>query len=413
MDGHERYEDQEETLLKQFLQRNPEEAVRWVLFEAKTLRHPNVDVERTNLYRIARAFGSRPFDEQQRLAQSCVSGFIDAPEHVRNEVADNIAEIVRNSLEAVREDKDNPTMSPRGNEEFPPLLANFLKVVDGAGFYQKEIPDQQRLMKVCLQAAVRTGPAGAPPMRELAEVICKVYTNLRVQERQQLSKTVMAPRLFGGEGNLWIVERALAPQGYAEMSNKILGVERSARFRWWAYLMVPLVQIGLCFGLKPCQEVPMRYWLGADAVLWLLALVTAWLAYRWGCPAFRELLIIMTGAGTASPGSGNLLGPLWPAIIMAILCVIFLFTGSLAAFLATIYLVVAIYEDCAVVTTSVCGIFILMRHCTTSVLGFHVAWLVQEICFVMRKLVNPHVPDSPRKSHSPAEKGYGSMGQAA
>mmetsp|Transcript_93721 Transcript_93721/g.244126 ORF Transcript_93721/g.244126 Transcript_93721/m.244126 type:complete len:92 (+) Transcript_93721:965-1240(+) len=89
---------------------------------------------------------------------------------------------------------------------------------------------------------------------------------------------------------------------------------------------------------------------------------------------------------------------------MAILCCLFLTTGSVAAFVANVYLVMAVFEDCSVPTVSVCAAFILLRHVATSVVLFQTAWVVQEVCFVMRKLVNPSLADSPKTSYGAADE---------
>jgi hypothetical protein len=396
-------EDPGGALLQDLRQRSPEETGRYVLLQAKFLRQPGLDVTQTDLYKVAAFFRTLPSDEQKQLICTAVAGFVTMPDGVRKEMAAVACELVRDCLSAVREGGAEPTGSPRDNEHFPPMLANTLKVIEGGGFYDLELDDQQLLIREATQVAVSAGPADGPPMRELMEFACEVHAGLNGRERKQLSKTVAAPRMLG-EGQMWIVERVLQTNGYAEMGKKVLDAELSVRRMWWVFLLAQLVQIGLCFQLKPCPKVPMLYWLGADAGLWLAASVSGWLAYRWGCPSVRDVLKILTGAPGAAPAGGDGVGPLWPAIVMAILCCLFLTTGSLAALVANVYLVMAVFEDCSVPTVSVCAVFILLRHVATSVVAFQTAWVVQEVCFVMRKLVNPSLTDSPKKNYGSAEE---------
>lgn len=375
-----------------------------MLLQARFLRQPGLDVTQTDLYKIAAFYGTLPPDEQKMLVCNAVAGFVTMPDGVRKEMAAVACELVRGCLSAVREGSaDELTGSPRDNLSFPPMLANVLKVIDGGGFYNLELRDQKLLIQEATQAAVSAGPVDGPPMRELMEFACEVHAGLNSRERKQLSKTVAAPRMLG-EGQMWIVERVLQTDGYAEMGKKVLDTEQSVRRMWWVFLLAQLVQIGLCFQLKPCPKVPMLYWLGADAGLWLAASASGWLAYRWGCPSGRDVLKILTGAPGAAPAGGDVAGPLWPAIVMAILCCLFLTTGSVAALVANVYLVMAVFEDCSVLTVGVCAVFILLRHVATSVVAFQTAWVVQEVCFVMRKLVNPSLTDSPKRSYGSAEE---------
>lgn len=374
-----------------------------MLLQARFLRQPGLDVTQTDLYKIAAFFGKLPSDEQKQLVSVAVAGFVEMPDSVRKELAALATELVRDCLTAVREGGDEPSASPRDNPNFPPMLANAIKVMAGGGFYDLELEDQQSLIQEATQVAVSAGPADGPPMRELMEFACEVHAGLNSRERKQLSKTVAAPRMLG-EGQMWIAERVLQTNGYAEMGKKVLDTESSLRRMWWVFHLAQLVQIVLCFYLKPCPKVPMLYWLGADAGLWLAASVSAWLAYRWGCPSVRDVLKILTGVPGAAPAGGDVVGPLWPAIVMAILCCLFLTAGSIAALVANVYLVMAVFEDCSTLTVSVCAVFILLRHVATSVVAFQTAWVVQEVCFVMRKLVNPSLTDTPKKNYGSAEE---------
>lgn len=268
---------------RELLRKRPSDLAGWALDQAALLSDPAVNVEQLPIFQLAHVLVELPPVTKQALVQNAVAGLAELPPSRKVEavrLAMQTANIVQQaeSLDveqrmhqehaAALQRLANAQQSAAGaNSQVdaapsaPPLIKNFLRVVEEAKLNQVPREERALLVKEAQSHAVQL----AQPQQLL-----DVVQELRPEERAQLTEVLVEAHVVSEEQR-FLLEEAVRPGGYADaLSGALKWMDYAKEFAW-VIGAVPAVEFGLGFilGALPCGS-GMDGWLRTDGFLNLI-----------------------------------------------------------------------------------------------------------------------------------------------
>jgi len=321
----------------------------------------------------------------------------------------------------------------------PPLTFNLVRVGLQVGIV--EVPDVQTMAD---NPALMIPAIEAGVVRDL-RVLMEFITGRGEEERKEIVDAAAVSRIVEG-GRLMLVEKALLPNGYVDRLSQFLWM--LTLMHWFACICVvyPILEIVVSFLLPHCR-VPLKIWLMADAVLWLVSTTSLLYVYAAYCRVLRmlrrceearlernkalnksnalnhsdadpfltqqsadpevtvdEQLTFMDSAKSAFLEQFTII----TVCIAAFFCALALITGAIAAVLAFVEIIVALCLHCNATTVLVTQVFVGIRIFSVVLSACFVSRAVQEALLIKRRWEGK--TDARKPEIPAAKKGYGTMG---